>query len=109
MFTKSDPNEQRFEGTLFGGAVINRSAVDQYTFLHILSGVVIFLTLKLFGRDWPIVALILAIGWEIFEPYAKDWNPDVFPNPSKDSTINKIFDVVAVMVGYYGARFVVNR
>tara|TARA_R100000655_G_scaffold66105_4_gene104520 strand:+ start:2017 stop:2355 length:339 start_codon:yes stop_codon:yes gene_type:complete len=104
-----DPNEMRFEGTLFGGTVVNRTAVDQYTLLHIVSGVAIFFILKLFGKDWPILALILAIGWEIFEPMAKEWNPDVFPNPSKDSAINKTFDVIAVMVGYYGARMLTRR
>ena len=102
-------NEERFEGTVFGGGVVNRTAVDQFTFLHILSGVFIFIALRAFGKDLPILAFILAIGWEIFEPYAKDWNPDVFPNPSKDSTVNKVFDVLAVMVGYYGARWVINR
>ena len=107
MLQRSDENI--FEGTRFGGEPVNRNWIDQYTFLHILSGVGIFFTLKLFGRDWPIVALILAIAWEIFEPMAKEWNPDIFPNPSKDSISNKIFDVVGVMIGYYGARWVVNR
>jgi len=105
----SRPDENIFEGTRFGGQPVNRNWIDQYTFLHILSGVLIFFVFRLFGKDWPIVALLLAIIWEIAEPMAKDWNPDIFPNPSKDSMSNKIFDVLGVMIGYYGARLVINR
>jgi hypothetical protein len=106
MFDKADENV--FEGTRFGGIVVNRTAVDQYTLLHIVSGIVLFFTFRLFGKDWPLLTLALAIMWEYFEPMAKDWNPDIFPNPSKDSMINKVFDVLAVMVGYYGAKVVMR-
>ena len=99
-------DELRFEGTLIGGEPVNRTAVDQFTLLHILSGILIFYIFKAFGFDSPIGALVLAILWEAFEPMAKEWNPDIFPNPSKDSKINKTFDVLGVMIGYYGARAV---
>lgn len=99
-------DELRFEGTLIGGSPVNREAVDQFTLLHILSGIALFFIFKAFGYDSPILALVLAVAWEIFEPMAKEWNPDIFPNPSRDSTVNKTFDVIGVMVGYYGARAV---
>ena len=101
-------DELRFEGTLIGGSPVNRTAVDQFTILHIISGVALFFIFKAFGYDMPLLALALAIGWEIYEPYAKEWNPDLFPNPSRDSTVNKTFDVLAVMIGYYGARWAIK-
>ena len=95
----------KFEGT-FIGEPINRVAVDKFTTLHFLSG---FLYYSITARYIPILAnyfliLLLAIGWEIVEPMAKEWNPDVFPNPSKDSEINKTFDVLATVMGYFVAE-----
>ena len=52
--------------------------------------------------------LIVAIGWEIVEPMAKDWNPDIFPNPSKDSTKNKVFDVAAMVGGWALAMVIIK-
>ena len=97
-----------FEGTHIGGESVNRTAVDQFTLLHIFSGSLLYVIFKLFGFDSPLLAFALAILWEWFELMAKDWNPDIFPNPSKDSKINKTFDVIAVMVGYYGSKVIDN-
>jgi len=91
----------RFEGTLIGGESINRTSVDRFTLLHVLSGFIAFFLLKWLGWPSPVLVLILAIAWELFEPMAKDWNPDLFPHPMKDSTINKTFDVLGTMLGYY--------
>jgi hypothetical protein len=105
-------NSLRFEGTLIGGEPINRTAVDRFTLLHILSGFVGFFVLRWisenerFNVNSPLLVLTLAIAWEIFEPMAKDWNPDLFPNPSKDSPINKTFDVIGTMLGYYLAKVI---
>ena len=82
-------DQLRFEGTLIGGEPVNRTAVDQFTLLHILSGIALFYIFRLFGFDSPLLAFALAIAWEWFEPMAKDWNPDLFPHPSKDSRVNK--------------------
>ena len=83
--------------------------MDQFTLLHFLSGIIWYIGF----RSIPIinnifVVTIVAIGWEIVEPYAKDWNPDIFPNPSKDSTKNKVFDVLAMVSGWLLAMVVLK-
>ena len=98
-----DEDSLRYEGTLIGGEPVNRVAIDQFTFLHFLSGFAAAFLLKAFGMNGWMGAglvLILAILWELAEPMAKDWNPDLFPNPSKDSAINKTFDVLGTITGY---------
>ena len=97
----ASPDTLRFEGALIGGEPVNRTAIDQFTLLHILSGFALFWIFRAFGFQSALLAFALAVGWEIWEPYAKDWNPDLFPHPSKDSKINKTFDVIGVMLGYY--------
>ena len=99
----------KFEGTWIGEPV-NRVAIDKFTTLHFASG---FIYYSITARFIPILAkysiiTILAITWEIFEPMAKEWNPDVFPNPSKDSEINKTFDVLATVLGYFVAERIQN-
>lgn len=99
-----------FEGTLIGGEVINRTAVDRFTILHFISGFVYY---SITARWIPMIAnypmiILLSVGWEIWEPMLKDWNPDVFPNPSKDSEINKVFDVLATVMGYAVAKAIQN-
>jgi len=83
--------------------------VDQFTILHFLSGIIWYIGF----RSMPMlnnifVVLIVAIGWEIVEPMAKDWNPDIFPNPSKDSTKNKVFDVAAMVGGWALAMVIIK-
>tara|TARA_R100001163_G_C5057246_1_gene193751 strand:- start:314 stop:658 length:345 start_codon:yes stop_codon:yes gene_type:complete len=99
-----------YEGVPMGGSPINRVAIDRFTLLHVVSGFVGTYALKWVGLlrfSFPIV-LIGAIAWEHYEPMLKDWNPDVFPNPSHDSRINKFFDVVACMVGWVIAVMVIR-
>jgi hypothetical protein len=98
----------RFEGAYIGPAV-NRDAIDQFTALHVLSGFVLYFLLKAAGWNNGWLVLGLAIAWEIFEPMAKEFAPDVFPNPTPDSTINKTWDVIAVMVGWLIAGWISNE
>jgi len=83
--------------------------VDQFTLLHFLSGIIWYIGFRSMPRINNIfVVLIVAIGWEIVEPMAKDWNPDIFPNPSKDSTKNKAFDVAAMVGGWALAMVIIK-
>ena len=100
-----------FEGVPMGGSPINRVAVDRFTFLHILSGFAGTYMIKWAGwiqYTYPIV-IIGAIAWEYFEPMLKDYNPDVFPNPTHDSNINKTFDVLGAILGSWLALEVINK
>ena len=99
-----------FEGVPMGGSPINRVAIDKFTFLHFLSGFFATYALKWVGLlrySFPIT-FIGAVLWEIWEPMLKDWNPDLFPNPSKDSRINKFYDVVFVSLGWLAAIMVIR-
>ena len=90
----------RYEGTWIGD-VVNRDAIDRFTLLHLLVGFAwffVFRPIPMLNSIW--VVLIVSIGWELAEPLAKEWNPDVFPNPSKDSTKNKVWDVIAMVGGW---------
>ena len=74
---------------------INQSPWDRFTFIHALAGVV--------ARQAGIsleLTLIGAIGWEFIEPKLKESNPEYFPNPSEDSTSNKVVDVLATLIGW---------
>jgi hypothetical protein len=98
----------RVEGTWIGD-VVNRDAIDQFTFLHLLSGILWYAAFRPFpmlNSVWMV--LIVSVGWELAEPMAKEWNPDIFPNPSKDSTKNKVFDVLAMLGGWLLARWMIE-
>tara|TARA_R110002012_G_scaffold32919_2_gene96776 strand:+ start:90 stop:434 length:345 start_codon:yes stop_codon:yes gene_type:complete len=99
-----------YEGVAMGGSPVNRVAIDRFTLLHVLSGFVGTYALKWVGLlrfSFPIV-LVGAVAWEYYEPMLKEWNPDVFPNPSADSTINKTFDVLACLLGWGIAMMVIR-
>lgn len=100
-----------FEGTKMGGEPVNRVAIDRFTTLHFLSGFAATYAMKWAGwiaYSLPVIT-IGAIAWEIWEPMLKDWNPDLFPHPSKDSTLNKTYDVLAALAGWVVATAVMNR
>jgi len=73
---------------------MNQNPVDRFTLAHLLAGYAAR-SIRLTRSQ----TLMLAIGWEIFEPKLKEAAPQVFPHPSKDSTQNKVFDVIATMIG----------
>lgn len=74
---------------------INQAPYDRFTLIHALAGVV--------ARQAGIsleLTFIAAIGWEFIEPKLKESNPEYFPNPSVDSTSNKVVDVLATLIGW---------
>ena len=74
---------------------VNKDPVDRFTLAHVLAGY----AARRVGLTQP-QTLMLAIAWEIIEPKLKENNPQVFPNPSKDTTENKVVDVLATMLGW---------
>lgn len=86
---------------------------DWYTFSHIIHGFLFYGALWLIGRNWPVwIRLALATGieagWEAFE------NTDFIINRYReatisldyygDSIINSVFDVLAMVLGFYSAQ-----
>ena len=74
---------------------MNEEPVDRFTLAHVLVGYAahrVGLTQS--------QTLMLAIAWEILEPKLKEDHPEVFPHPTKDSTENKVIDVLATMLGW---------
>lgn len=79
--------------SLVGGENI----ADKFTLLHALAG----MGMRLIGLQfWQ--TLILSVAWEVLEPTLKDHFPRLFPQSKKDKLINKVGDVAATMLGWYG-------
>jgi len=78
----------------------NQSPVDFYTILHVQFGVLLrSMNVSLSG------AILTSVVFEwIVEPIYKDKQPELFPVPSQDSTLNRIFDTVGVAAGWYWAN-----
>ncbi len=74
----------------------NTELFDRYSLLHLASG---FIAKKV-GFSFSIT-LLGSILFEIIETKVKISHPDIFPNPSPDSTINQVGDTFAVMAGWY--------
>lgn len=83
---------------------------DWYTPSHVIHGFGFYLLFWLLGRRWPlsarfILALLVEVGWELFE------NTDFIINRYRettisldyygDSVINSVFDVLAMVVGFF--------
>lgn len=85
---------------------------DWYTFSHVIHGFAFYWIFWLLGRKrgWPLglqflLALFVEVGWEIFE------NTDFIINRYRentisldyygDSVINSVFDVLAMMAGFF--------
>ncbi len=78
---------------------VNYDAIDGFTAAHAASGAIMALT----GVKAS-TALAMAVGWELVEPVLKTEIPGLFPHASIDTPINKLTDVAAVMVGWWGAK-----
>jgi hypothetical protein len=78
---------------------INHPTVDRFTLVHASIGLVYGLV----GLH-ALVALALAIAWEVAENPLKAHLPRFFPHATQDTWRNAIGDVVAVMIGWALAR-----
>lgn len=78
---------------------VNYNAVDVFTAAHVAAGVIMAMS----GVKAP-TALALAVGWELVEPVLKTEAPGLFPHARIDSSVNKLTDAAAVMVGWWGAK-----
>ncbi|MCX6749669.1 MAG: hypothetical protein NTW17_02920 [Candidatus Pacearchaeota archaeon] len=70
--------------------------MDNYTFLHLAGGFLIMLLLFLFFKRLKLrykffIIFLLAVGWEILEV--------IVPLFSLDSWVNRIWDIIAEMLG----------
>jgi len=87
---------------------------DWYTFSHIIHGFIFYWLFRTIGkqRGWPLalsflLALLVEVGWEVFE------NTDFIINRYRettvsldyygDSVINSVFDVLAMVLGFFMA------
>ena len=74
---------------------MNEDAIDRFTLAHAMGGYV----MAELGLSWE-QTLILSVAWELLEPILKEARPEMFPHPTADSTVNKIADVAATMIGW---------
>jgi len=74
---------------------INKDLFDPYTLVHAGAG---WLAGRL-GISFSTM-ILLGVAWEIIEPWLKENYPEKFPNPSRDSTPNKITDLAAWTIGW---------
>lgn len=75
---------------------INANAIDRFTFVHAAVGGVCGAS----GLPFPLVAFG-AVGWELVERPLKDRFPNMFPHSTQDTTVNALFDALAVMGGWW--------
>lgn len=74
---------------------INGVPTDRFTLGHVAAGVMMGLARFDF---WTTVAV--AVGFEFLEEALKDRMPWMFPNPTSDSTPNRVMDVVGIVAGW---------
>ena len=74
----------------------NQPFADRFTLLHLASG---FILARL-NVSLP-HAVALAVIFELAEPSIKENLPQIFPDPSQDSWVNKVGDVLAVALGWW--------
>ena len=73
----------------------NQAPLDRYTLVHAGVGYGV----GRLGINWRL-AVYLAVMFELVEDELKKARPEFFPEPTPDSTINKITDIGAFMAGY---------
>lgn len=73
----------------------NQTAFDRYSLVHAAVGYGVGAA----GVPWR-VALTWAVAFELLEDELKDKAPHWFPQPSHDSTVNKVSDVAVFLAGY---------
>jgi hypothetical protein len=83
---------------------INHGALDWFTLVHWAIG---FGYGALGLEFW--IAFVLAVGWEIIENPLKVHFRFLFFHPSRDTILNVIGDVLAVMAGWGAAILVWHR
>ena len=78
---------------------MNNDIMDSWTWGHIALGFVMGRAKFSFSS-----VVFIAIAWELIEPGLKSSYPDAFPHNSVDSNLNKLGDVMGVLLGYYAGR-----
>jgi len=75
---------------------VNYGFVDRFTFAHFGIGLVY----ALLGLNF-LIAILLALAWEIIENPLKAHVPSIFPHGTADTLRNSIGDTLAVLAGWW--------
>lgn len=89
----------------------SQQMLDWYSFSHIVYGFIAYLLAWLIGKKWGwplgvmfLMALILSVGWEIFEnthfAMSRFQHATIYTNYYGDSVINSVMDTVCVAFGF---------
>ncbi len=85
--------------------IVNKSPVDQFTLVHLGSGVV---SHKLGFGFWATLAG--GFVWDYaLEPELKRSFPGQFPYPSQDAPTHKLIDAIAPAIGWYAYDWLLKR
>ena len=85
--------------------VVNKSPIDQFTFVHIGAGV----AARMVGLSLT-ATLVLGFLWDFaLEPALKKAHPETFPFPSQDAPSHALIDALVPGIGWVATDWLMRR